>query len=330
MLFFQFQKSVTIWLDNSISWNSREKKVFFWVLDIWYFKSIAMKIFESFRILFKPIGINDTFNSKIVIAFLFLSFYAIFSCAFFLFKSDKTFTEFVQSFYVSVSTIAYFSYFVTISLKKANLLKFMTDLEDFVGKREWISFHFFFNHFNQFSVNNAENLDFFLKCIESKWIEDIQHILECFSGEIFRLRISKVENDLWSSERNGWEMDENFSLCVAQNEFAWHCDAKLYNQLCPLLRNGFGTWSISPSTSNVVNNWSIFCDSNSSFTKKKFIIAFIHLYIQVAVRLENTIRIFTSFHRSIHICLLRYSANDIPADILHYIVLDIDGHHRRC
>lgn len=95
-----------------------------------------MKIFQLICNLSKPLGICEAFNSKVVLAFLFLAYDAVFSSAFFLFKA-VTLNEFIESFYISVTTLAYLSYFITLLWKKSNILKFIDDFENFIAKRKY-------------------------------------------------------------------------------------------------------------------------------------------------------------------------------------------------
>ena len=103
------------------------------------FELIAMKIFQLICIQSTPLGIDGVFNPKTVVAFLFLAYYAVSSCAYFVLKSDKKFSEFILSVYVSVSTVAYVAYFITIVWKKPNILKFMADLENLIEKRKFLT-----------------------------------------------------------------------------------------------------------------------------------------------------------------------------------------------
>lgn len=98
-----------------------------------------MKSFQFNQVLFKPLGFGDASNLNIAVAFSFLAFYAIFSSSFFLFKYDKTFSEFVQSFYICISTITYFTIFIIIIWKKSHIFKFIDAFENLIEKRKFLT-----------------------------------------------------------------------------------------------------------------------------------------------------------------------------------------------
>lgn len=96
-----------------------------------------MKVFQPICILCKPLGIDYKSNSGILVTFFFLTCYAVFSSAYFLVTPNKTNSEFIQSFYVSVTTIAHFFYFVIIIWKKPSILRVIENFENFIGKRKF-------------------------------------------------------------------------------------------------------------------------------------------------------------------------------------------------
>ena len=108
-----------------------------------------MKIFQSFRILFEPLGIgqafkNDGINSKNVVALFFLTFWTSFSYAFFLSEAEKTFSEFIQSFYISITTMINTLIFAIIVWKKSEIYKFIDDLDLLIENRKFTPFGIYF------------------------------------------------------------------------------------------------------------------------------------------------------------------------------------------
>lgn len=105
--------------------------------SICLFESIAVKIFQLICVQLETLGIDDSFNRKTVTTFALLTYEAVFCSAFFLFEA-VTLNEFIESFYISVTTIAYFFYYVTIFWKKSNIFRFIYDFETIVGNRKLI------------------------------------------------------------------------------------------------------------------------------------------------------------------------------------------------
>lgn len=111
-------------------------------------KSSAMKIFQSFRVLFEPLGIgqafkNDGINSRNVVALSFLTFWTSFSYAFFLSAAEKTFSEFIQSFYISITTMINTLILAIVVWKKSKIYKFIDDLEVLIEIRKLIPIIYF-------------------------------------------------------------------------------------------------------------------------------------------------------------------------------------------
>lgn len=99
-----------------------------------------MKIFQLIsRTVCEPLGVSrhsSAFNLNIAMSFLFLEYWTIVTSSFFIFKSDKTVSEFMNSFYITISTIAHSFYYVIIVWKKFNISKFIDNFENVVGKRK--------------------------------------------------------------------------------------------------------------------------------------------------------------------------------------------------
>lgn len=130
-----------------------------------------MKIFQLILIHTKQLGVISSFNLNVVVSFSFLVYYTIFTCAFFLFKAE-TMAEFIESFYVSVTTIAYLSYFVIVLWNKSKILKFIENFENLIGKRKLNLLKLI----NGTPMYNDNNLNIFIQVvnvhIQSKFISE--------------------------------------------------------------------------------------------------------------------------------------------------------------
>ena len=117
-----------------------------------------MKIFQLISCnVCEPLGISrhsGAFNLKIAMAFLFLEYWTIVTSSFFIFTSDKTVKQFMNSFYITISTMTHSLYYVIIVWKKFNILKFIDNFENLVGKRKCLKIGL--NHFTN-SKSQSKN-----------------------------------------------------------------------------------------------------------------------------------------------------------------------------
>lgn len=134
--------------------------------------------------------------------------------------------------------------------------------------------------------------------------------------------MSRVEGNLWANAQEKWKMDEMSSFCDVKSVISSDFDIKLHIQLYPLLCNRFGKRSIFYSISDVVN-----LRSTSMFSNKiLFYMLFQLIFLKDAFRMDNTIQLFTDFHRSIWNLLLFNYGHHFFGDFLHYILLFTDHH----
>lgn len=278
-------------------------------------KSKGMRIFQSFRVLFEPLGIGDAFktdgiNSKNVVAQFFLTFWTSLSYAFFLSGAEKTFSEFIQSFYISITTMINTLIFAIIVWKKSRIYKFIDDLEVLIEERKLTAITIlvlrkklnkslticsFFN-WQRLTITILPNVSGYKNSESKKIYEKINERIE---------KWTKILYFVWMRGTFPGTMLPN---CIISYFLYFATDLG-----SNAFRLPFPIWFVK----------------NLSFSMCENHLYLVTTILKVAFRLANTTRVSIGVHRSICGCLLFCSSDHIHDDFLRYFVLDIDGHQWR-